>query len=122
MARMKIYKNSVLASVVSIVGGLTLILGVTYAVQEEVLPGILIALAGFALYIWASVISDNKRFKTWKKTVEAKGLDDAARSSVQSAIQVYNTYPCDKTLKYIAALNPEAARNISAQLAAKKKK
>ena len=121
MARVTIYKNSILASICSIFGYFLVMGGILAAFSGEILAGIIIALLGFGMAALAAAISENKRFKTWKKQVESKGYVPAIQANVQTAIQVYNTYPSTKTLEYIRTLNPRAAQMISEQLAAQKK-
>lgn len=120
MARITIYKNSFLASAVSILGYLFVVCGIMAAFSGEIAGGILIALVGFGLAVLASSISEQKQFKTWKKQIEQKGLVPQIQASTQVAIQVYNTFPGTKALEYIRTLNPTAAQLISQQLAAKK--
>lgn len=120
MARITIYKNSILANLFNLLGYVLMLSGIAIALGGEIVPGIVLALIGFGSAVLASSISENKRFKSWKKEVEAKGYVPAIQSSVQVALQVYNTYPCTKALEYICTLNPEAARIISNQISAKK--
>ena len=120
MARITIYKNSFLATLVSICGYIGVVCGVMVMFEGDIAAGILMLAVGIGLAVWASKISQNKQFKTWKKQVEVKGLVPGVQSSVQTAIQVYNTNPSTKTLNYIRTLNPAAAENIAQQLAAKK--
>lgn len=118
MARIRIYTNSVLANIVNILGYLFVFTGVAGLFEGVILGGILMIGVGLALMFWASNISENKKFTNWKKSVQAKGLEPKIRSSNQVAVQVYNAYPCDKTLKYIQTLNPAAAQMIASQIAA----
>lgn len=121
MARIRIYKNSFLASALSILGYIFLVTGIIAAFNGEVVGGIFVVILSIAMMFAAKAISDNKQFKAWKKQVEEKGYVPKIQSSVEVAIQVYNTYPGTKTLAYIRTLNPAAADNIAQQLAAKKK-
>lgn len=121
MARVRIYKNSFLASALSILGYVFLATGIIAAFNGEIIGGIFVVAISIAMMFGAKSISENKQFKAWKKQVEEKGYVPGIRSSVSTAIQVYNTFPCTKTLEYIRTLNPAAAENIAQQLAAKKK-
>lgn len=122
MARITIYKNSVLASLMSFLSYFLLLIGVVAAVNGEILGGVALFLIGIGVGILASSISERKRFKTWKKQIEDKGLIPAIQTDVQTALAVYNTFPGKNALEYIRTLNPAAADIISAQLAAKKEK
>lgn len=120
MARITIYKNSLLASACSLAGYGCVVGGVLAVFNGEIAGGIAIAAVGFGLAVLASAISEAKRFWSWKRQIKKKGLEPTIRSSTQAAIQVYNTYPCDRAMKYIAELNP-AAGNYIRQNTVKKK-
>lgn len=115
------YKNSFLASIVSIFGCIFCISAVAGCVEGD--PSMLAMLIpGVPLLIWGKVISENKAFKKWWKQVTDNNLEPQIAASVQTAIAVYNKNPQERTLKKIAELNPAAAEAIRAQLAQKKKK
>ena len=122
MARITIYKNSILASICSIFGYLLVIGGIMVAFGGEIFGGILVALMGFGLAVLASFISERKKAKTVLKKIKASGLEPQIRQNLQAAIQVYNACPGKPALEYIRSLNPSAAAYIEQQLAAKKKK
>ena len=120
MARgFSIYKNSVGATAVSILGYGLLMMGVMLAVSEDLISGIVMAVLGILLELWAPTISRNKQFKKWIKQLREKGVEAEIRSDINAAIRVYNSNPCKKTLAYIGTLNPAAAENITKQLLAK---
>lgn len=113
------YKNSFLASLVSIFGCVCCISAIAGCVEGD--PSTLaLLLPGIPLMIWAKVISENKAFKKWWKQVTDNNLEPQIASSVQTAIAVYNKNPQERTLKKIEALNPAAGAQIRAQLAQKK--
>lgn len=115
------YKNSFLASVVSIFGCVFCIGAILGCVEGD--PSMLAMLIpGIPLLIWGRVISENKAFKKWWKQVTDANLEPQIAASVQTAIAIYNKNPQERTLKKIEALNPTAAQQIRAQLAQKKKK
>ena len=117
------YKNSFLASVVSIVGCVMILLGITMAIQEEeILIGIVLGIAGLAFAIWGKKISEDKAFKKWWQQVIDNNLEPQIAQSEAVAFNVYNKNPQKRTLKKIAALNPRAAASIERALAAKKNK
>ena len=120
MARITVYKNSILASLCSLMGYGLLVGGVMVVFSGDIFAGIALAAMGLGLAFLAALISEAKRFWSWKRQIKKKGLEDAIRSSTQVAIQVYNTYPCDKAMKYIASLNPTAGRYISQNTTTKK--
>ena len=117
MARITVYKNSVLASVVSLCSYGMLALGVMSIMQSEFLMGAIALVIGFALGALGDTISANKRFKTWQADLEAKGLIAEIRQSQDAAIAAYNECAGPKALAYIRTLNPDAADSIERQQA-----
>ena len=115
------YKNSFLASVVSIFGCVIIIGGIT-TFKDDVAVAILAIVIGLAMAILGKRISDNKAFKTWWKKVVELGLVPQIAQSTSTAIDIYNKNPQKRTLKKIAELNPAAAAQIERSLAAKKKR
>lgn len=120
MARITIYRKSVLATVVSIFGYFLLAMGVMGLMEKEYVMGVVCIAAAFGVHLWASVINDNKLFKLWKKDLEAKGLIPEIAMHQSVAIKCYNACPGNKALAYIRTLNPAAADEIARQLAAQK--
>ncbi len=113
------YKNSLLASLVSIFGCICCISAIVGAVEGD--PDVLVLLLpGIPLLIWGKTISENKRFKKWWKQIVDNNLEPQIAASVHTAIAVYNKNPQERTLKKIEALNPAAGAQIRAQLAQKK--
>lgn len=121
MARITIYKNSFLASICSMLGYGIAVCGILVAIGENVIAGIVMIAWGMALSFLASSISERKKFSEWKKQIKKGGYTSVIQNSIQGAIQVYNTYPCKKSLEYIRTLNPQAAELIEQKLPAKKK-
>jgi hypothetical protein len=109
------YKNSILASICSIFSYILLIGGMIVAGTKDLRLGIWMVVLGVTLSIAAPIISENKKFKSWKQQVKSQGLASMIASSDQFAVDIYNTYPCKKALEYIRTLNPEAARSIENQ-------
>ena len=111
------YKNSFLASVVSILGCTLILAGIMIVVEEEELAGgIMLAIVGLALAIWGKNISENKAFKKWWQQVIDNNLEGKIAQSESVAIEIYNKNPQKRTLKKIAALNPGAAASIERPL------
>ncbi len=113
------YKNSFLASVVSILGCICILVIVTdfdSYTMEEIVPAML---AGIALLIGGKMISNRKVFKTWWKQVEKANLIDAIKTDVATAKMVYSKNPKNATLKKIEQLNPAAAAAIRASIGKK---
>lgn len=115
----KIYKNSFLASVISLCGSAFTVGGIC-ALFAEPVTGICCIAAGIGLLAWGKNISENKAFKKWWKQITDNHLEPQIAASQQTAIAIYNKNPQERTLKEIAKLNPAAAQNIRAQLEAKK--
>ena len=105
--RVTLYKNSFLASLVSIFGSGFVGGGVIIILSGEVLAGIVLILMGVGLLMAASNISDNKQFKKWLKEAQENNVDDVIRSSVADAARIYNLAPGKPMLKYIRGINPD---------------
>lgn len=116
------YKNSFLASVVSILGCIIVLLGVTTISDGDVAPGIGFIVLSLPFLIGGKIISNNKNFKKWWKQVEDAKLEPQIAQNVDTAFAVYNKNPQNRTLKKIEALNPAAAQEIRKALEAKKNK
>ena len=113
------YKNSFLASVVSILGCVLIMAGIMGIVDGE--TEMLFALIpGLALAIWGKIISNNKAFKKWWKQVKDNNLEPVIARDLNTAITVYNKNPQKRTLKKIAKLNPTFAQHIEQNIAGKK--
>lgn len=108
------YKNSFLASVVSILGCILVIAGISVAGDGDMATTAGLIICGIPLIVWGKIISNNKAFKKWWKQVENANLIPQIRQDVNTAIAVYNKNPQKRTLKKIAALNPAAAAQIQA--------
>lgn len=126
MARVgiKIYKNSALATVVSIIGCCFELGGITVMANGG--PGYL--LNGFLLILWgvahlavAERLSDYAQYRTWKRQLEQKIDVESIAQNKELAIQVYQSNPCKRVLKFIQNLNPEAAEQIKQQFPEVKK-
>lgn len=115
------YKNSFLASVVSIFGCVFVITAISGCLEGEY-AALLLAIPGIALLIWARKISHDKEFKKWWQQIIDNNLQPQIATSVQTALAIYNKNPQERTLKKIAELNPAAAQHIRQSLAAQKKK
>lgn len=114
------YKNSFLASAVSIIGSALGISGIKAIVGGHFAPGITLVIAAVPLLILGRYISNRKSFNTWWKVVADAGLEPQIAQSYSVALRVYRKNPCKRTLKKIAKLNPDAAEAIRQQLADKK--
>ena len=113
------YKNSFLASVVSVLGCVFVMVAIVefeYLDMETIVPCVL---AGVALMIWGKVISNNKAFKTWWKELEKKGVIAQLPNDTNLAIKVYQANPKSKTLNKIRELNPVAAQTIEQNIVKK---
>lgn len=106
------YKNSFLASVVSILGCILVIAGLGISGEGDLAATAGLIICGIPLIIWGKVISNNKAFKKWWKQVTDANLEPQIAQNVNTAITIYNKNPQKRTLKKIAALNPAAAAQI----------
>ena len=103
------YKNSLLASVLSILGCVLVMLlfleGGSYTLGENAL----LVIFGGGLLISGKLVSNEKNFKKWWKQVKDAGLEEQIRSNAQVALKIYEKNPKNRTIKEIAKLNPQAA-------------
>ena len=120
MARITIYKNSILASLVSIFGYMFMLGGIAMAFDGEILPGIFLFLMGIGLAALASVISSRAQFRKWIKQLKKDGIIDRAKQDSALAIKIFQANPTKQTLQYIRGLNPSAADYIDRNLVKKK--
>ena len=109
------YQNSLLASIVSILGCIMVFVGI-YVYRdfsfEEVFP----ILLGVAMVICGKLISMEKAFKKWWKALKNAGYEEKIKEGdVAVAQQVYNANPKKRTLKEIAKHNPQVAALIDTE-------
>lgn len=122
--RIRVYKNSALATVVSIIGCFFELGGITVMANGgagNLLGGFLLALWGVAHFAVAERLSDYAQYRIWKRQIEQKVDVERIAHDNELAIQVYQTNPCKRVLKYIQNLNPTAAEQIQQQIAAEGK-
>ena len=126
-----VYKNSGLATVVSLIGRIVLIIGIFCIVSifevKEITDKIAAAFSSFLLIgvgilltLLADRIATKKQFKAWQEKVIANGFTKDIRENPLAAIQIYNTNPGKDALEWIESLNPQAGMLIR-QMTAKKK-
>lgn len=108
----RVYKNSVGATLLSIFGGGMLFGGIV-CMFEEFAAGLIIAIIGGGMFFSAEKVAKNKAFKLWVKGLREKGVEAQMANSYQVARMVYDANPCKKTLEYIRKHNVHAAEEIS---------
>ena len=116
------YKNSFLASLVSILGSVMALSSIAMIMEggENAGAGIAMMVAGVAMIIWGKKISKNKAFKKWWKQIEDNNLEDAVKTDLNTAITIYKKNPTKRTIQEIAKLNPQFATYITQNVAKKK--
>ena len=114
------YTNSLIASIVSILGCVIATSGISMAVEGDVAAGVALIVGGIALVIWGKTISSNKEFETWWKQVKDNNLEQAVATDLNTAIAVYQKNPQERTIKKIATLNPAFAEHIRKNVAGRK--
>lgn len=123
------YKNSHLATAVSLLSSMCATGGILMAVAGifdgdfgMIGAGVVIALVcGIVGSALAEVINAyQSNAKWWKNVVRKQGWEAKIPNSVDVCFQVYNANPGEWTLNKIQALNPSAAAQIRQALAAKK--
>lgn len=108
--RFKIYKSSVLATIVSILGAVSCYAGILALFGKEFLAGIICIVIGILIQVAAGEIAENAAFKKWKKEVISRGYAQRiAQGDYSVAVQLYNQNPGEKTLKYFGSLNSNVA-------------
>lgn len=124
-----VYKNSVLATIISFLAGIMSVFGIFMAVGglfslEFSILGmgvILFVVFGIGGNILAEMINTyQSNVKWWKNAIKKQGFEERITSSVDLCFQVYNANPCQWTLNKIRGMNPEAAAQIQQALANKK--
>ena len=113
--RIKFYKNSFLASLISIFGSMMIALGICL-LFEDLTAGIIFVVSGAVFSLWASAISERKRFKLWIKDLKKKGAIEQLSSSRELCWQMYQANPNKRTIKFIAKHNPVVAEEILSSL------
>ena len=113
------YKNSVLASIVSVLGCVMAMGGIA-TFSDDSTAAVCLILIGVALAVWGKQISNNKAFKKWWKQVEDNNLETVIAKDLNTAIAVYHKNPQSRTIKKIATLNPSFAEHIRKNIANKK--
>lgn len=116
--RVRIYKNSILATFLSMFGTGFTLCGILILFQLEAV-GIVILIIGICFMWWSDSVNDKKTFKLWRKKLEENHIDQLIKTSTAHSVQVYNANPDKRTLEYIQELNPQAAAYIREQLSAK---
>jgi len=132
----KIYKSSVLATVLSILGtGFTMcsllmaIVFISSAVTArnyadlpaEILTVLMIAAIGLGIEKAAYNVNEKKKLKTIVEKLRAEGQEAQISESVPFALSVYNICPGKKMQLYIASLNPQTGEIIASNLTKSKK-
>ena len=114
------YKNSLLASIVSIFGCSMILAGIVIFAEGEPSGGAAIVVFGFVMALWGKRISNNKAFKQWWKQIQEQNLEPVIAKDLNTAIAIYQKHPKPETLNKIAALNPTFAQYIRENIANKK--
>lgn len=106
------YRNSFLASVVSIAGCGMALYGIVVITEGAVVIGLGAIAAAVPFLIGGKWISDNKEFNKWWKQVRKLNLEPEIAKSIDTAVAVYAKNPEKRTLEKIRKLNPAAAAQI----------
>lgn len=110
------YKNSFLASLVSLISCGMIMIGIMFLVDGMILEGIIFILLGIPLFLLGRRISQNKAFKKWWAELEKKGVIAQAASSTDVAKAIYKKDPKKRTLEAIRKINPIAAMEIEGKI------
>lgn len=115
----KIYKSSILATIVSIIGAGFLYGGIVCLFSGAAPAGIICAVAGVGIHLAAESMATNAVFNKWRKRVVSNGYaQKIAAGDYSLAVQLYNQNPGEKTLQYFETLNANVAARIRAAIKA----
>lgn len=114
------YKSK-LATFVSVAGSVLLFAGL-FSIMALSYVGLIMALIGAGLMVWAYFIAKSVAFKNWIKQLKAKGIIDMLATSEELCINMYRSNPSKRTLSFIRGYNPQAADYISEFIAESKRK
>lgn len=109
----KKYQCSKFATFISIIGALTRYAAVLCLTYSEIVAMLICAAIGIALHFLAELINNKK----WQKTIVKNGYaTKIANGDLETAIAVYNTNPCESTLKFIAMHSAQMADAVRARI------
>lgn len=115
----KSYKNSIFATLLSMIGGLFVsfgILGLIVAIATQDPEGfeafIVCGLIGVVFGWLGKHIAKKKQFKELVKTIKEKNCEGQISASVDFALSIYKGCPTSYVEKYISDLNPQAGEVI----------
>lgn len=111
------YRNSFLASIVSIIGCGMVLYGIVSITEGEAATGLGKIVMAVPFLIGGKWISSNKAFNKWWKQVKDLNLEPEIAKSVDTAVAVYAKNPEKRTLEKIRELNPAAAAQIERGIA-----
>lgn len=120
MARITIYKNSILATLLSFLSYFAVVMGIMLAFDSEILGGIAIVAVGIGIMALAAWVNSRATFRKWIKKLTKDGVIERAKSDTNLAVQIYKANPSKQTLDYIWKINVMAADYIERNLAPKK--
>ena len=110
------YKNSIVATVISILGCASAAGGLMLLVLANDWLGIVFILLGAVGVLAARVIHVNKNYdKWWSENVDSQRQEEIKQSR-EAAIAVYNENPRRRAIKKISELNPEAGAHIQERI------
>lgn len=118
----RFYKNSVIATIISIWGTTWTLVGFCVAISEDAIAGIVLAVVGICLIFVARVINEKAIFKKWIKGLKKDGIVEKLSTSEEMCIAVYNANPCKKNIKYIRKHNPVVAEKLLFEINKKREK
>ena len=121
MARIPIYRHSILASLLNIIAAMMMMGGLAAAFGGEILAGIVLFVLGMGVTLLGSMLAEHTKYRAIIRNIKKNGLEDQLRNDLPAIFKVYNACPGREILRYIESLNPEAAKIIREQLAAQKK-
>lgn len=122
------YKNSILASAISVIGSIILVVTILGLVRMVIelgfdadifVVGMFNGAIGVGLQLLGVHISRAKQIKQFQKELKVQGQEVKIAASVEYAISIYNQLPGKEMLAYIGSLNPTAEKRIANSIAKK---
>ncbi len=112
--RIVFYKNSFLASLVSIFGYTFLMISlVGFFSENDITLGIIMLALAIIFIPWAAVISENKTEKKWWKEITSKIPQSEIMSSKENILMVCSKSPkANRTYKRCLKANPELVMTV----------
>ena len=89
MARITIYKNSILATLLSFLSYFAVVMGIMLAFDSEILGGILMVAVGIGIMALAAWVNSRATFRKWIKKLTKDGVIDVDKIDRKPDTPIY---------------------------------